>query len=186
VKLSSGLESLSTIAAALFAVAIATSGLSASGCTNSSGAAGTGGAGGSAGVAGSAGEAGNGGAAAGVGGQAGGAAGAAGSIGSTIAACATTATPTSGIDPTTRLDALTLAQKAAYCDWAASRYCGYGHSVDCGDGNFLGGFVSQADCVDNMNNTVCASTIAESEACETQATCDDPFPDPCLAISTCQ
>ena len=134
----------------------------------------------------------------GVGGQAGdgaaggagaggaGAGGAAGSVGGTIAACAATASPTSGIDPTTRLDALTPAQKAAYCDWAASRYCGYGHAVDCGDGNYLGGFDSQADCVDNMNNTVCASTIAESEACETQATCDDEFPAPCLAISNCQ
>lgn len=159
----------------MFAVAITTSALSGSGCTDSSAGQGAGG------VAGGAAKA--------AGGSAGGhivsAGGAPGTFPGSAAACTTTAAAISGIDPTTRLDALTPDQKAAYCDWAASRYCGYAHLVDCGDGNYLG-VTSQADCVDNMNNTVCASTIAENEACEQATSCADTFPDVCVAVSMCQ
>jgi len=177
------------LAIALLAGTVTTAALYGAGCTDSSGGLGTGGAsavgaagaGGGAGTAGAAG--GQGGSAAG--GQAGDTAGLGGRGGSLMGACVTTAAATSGIDPNTRLDQLTLAQKAAYCDWTASRYCGYGHLVDCGDGNYLG-VTSQADCVANMENTVCASTVSENEACEIQASCGDLFPDICLAVSMCQ
>ena len=187
----------STILVALFAGAAAMAGLSGWGCTDSSGggislgaggmAAGgqSGAAGGAAGAAGGAAGAAGGTAGGDAGGAGGSAGGAGGSKGSPVGGCVATAASTSGIDPSTRLDALTLAQKAAYCDWAASRYCGYGQLVDCGDGNYLGVY-SQADCVANMDNTVCASTVGENEACEKQTTCSDTFPEICLAVSMCQ
>jgi hypothetical protein len=36
-----------------------------------------------------------------------------------------------------------------------------------------------------MTTTSCAATIADSEACETQTTCDDQFPSPCNALAAC-
>jgi len=178
---------------------------SGSGCTDSSGD-GTGGASaiGAAGAGGGAVGAGGGaagGAAGGAGGQADGAAGgsaggaaghgaglggAAGSVGGARPACAATAPGTSGIDPTTPLDALTPDQKAAFCDWAASRYCGYDKHVACADNTTLDSFPTQAECVANMTATSCAATVGDSEACERDSTCADPFPDSCLPASMCQ
>jgi len=160
--------------------------------------AGGGQAGGSAGNGGTAvggqagGSAGNGGAAAaggaGNGGVAGGSAGHAGAMGGNampVGACAATAPATSGVDPSTRLDALTDAQKAAICDWAASRYCGYDKHFQCPDGSTIDSFPTQAMCVMNMDNTSCAATVADTEACERDATCDDPVPPSCAPIASC-
>jgi len=147
-------------------------------------------AGGSAGNGGAAaaGGAGNGGAAAGNGGVAGGSAGHAGAMGGNampVGACAATAPATSGVDPSTRLDALTDAQKAAICDWAASRYCGYDKHFQCPDGSTIDSFPTQAMCVMNMDNTSCAATVADTEACERDATCDNPFPPSCDPLAAC-
>ena len=196
-------EALSKIAVTLFAAAVSLSALSGSGCTSSS-TSGTGGAAGEAGgaaggkagqggggIGGSAGNGGAGGAAGAAGGAAGTAGGAAGAAGGAggralMGACVDTAPTTSGIDPTTRLDQLTLAQKIAYCDWAASRYCGYGQIVDCGDGNILG-VDSQDYCVGRMTNPGgCASTVGENEECERQTSCSNTLPDICIAVAMCQ
>lgn len=187
---------------ATFVGALATTALSGPGCTDSSGGLGTGGtsaigaagaAGNSAGATAGAGGAGGAADAGGVGGTAdaggaggGSAGGAAGALGSAAAACAATAAPTSGIDPTTRLDALTLAQKATLCDWVASRYCGYDQHVPCGGGTTLDSFPTQAECIANMTATLCDATVGDSEACEKDATCADSFPDSCLPASMCQ
>lgn len=188
-KLPSRSKSTCTLAIALL-VGVSLSTLAGSaGCTDSSGGlANAGAASGEAGggMGGAAGGLGGGGAAdTGAGGAAGNGGGGAGGGPNTVGACVDSTPITSGIDPTTRLDALTPEQKAAYCDWAASRYCGYGHRVDCGDGSFLG-VDSQEACVKRMDNTVCASTVGENESCERQTSCLDQFPDSCLAVSMCQ
>src|SRR3569832_2592673 len=165
---------------------------------NAGGMAGAGQAGGSAGTGGPAvggqagGSAGNGGAAAaggaGTGGEAGGSAGHAGAMAGNAmpgGAGAATAPATSGVEPSTRLDALTDAQKAAICDWAASRYCGYDKHFQCPDGSTIDSFPTQAMCVMNMDNTSCAATVADTEACERDATCDDPVPPSCAPIASC-
>jgi len=159
-----------------------------SGCTDSSGGGGTGGAS-AIGAAGAGGGAPGGAAGGAVGGAAGdgdGQGGAAGSVGGARPPCALTAPATSGIDPTTPLDALTPDQKAAFCDWAASRYCGYDKHVACADHTTLDSFPTQAECVANMTATSCSATVADSEACERDSTCADPFPDSCLPATMCQ
>lgn len=198
-NLPSVFKSNTTVFTALFIALIGTAGLSSAGCNSSSG--GTGGtpAGGQSGLGGSAGGQ-AGGQAGGANGQTGGAGGitaaggsagnggAAGASPSLTAACAATAAATSGIDPTTRLDALTLAQQMAYCDWVASRYCGYDQHVHCDDdGTTLDSFVSQAKCLENFDDgTPCASTVGEDEACEKDTTCDNTLPDSCLRVAACE
>ncbi|HEY4184235.1 MAG TPA: hypothetical protein VGP07_04165 [Polyangia bacterium] len=148
-----------------------------------------GGAGGTAGSAG--GDAGStnapGGGAGGMGGTGatGGAGGAGASGGAGGNTCMLDAPATSGLDPTKRLDALTLDDKKTLCDWTARRYCGYGMSYDCGDGNSLSSQPAQDYCVANMQTTSCAATVADAEACEKDTTCDDPFPVSCNAVYIC-
>jgi len=181
-----GKRSMSKISIALALVCVVTGSLV--GCTDSAGAKGVGGHGGTA-VGGRGGNSvADAAAAGGGGGNVGGTNGSAGSGGGdacaqvSVGSCGTNASSTSGVPLTTRLDALTPEQKAAICDWVAQLYGGYGAHLSCGGLDTLDAPTTQADCVSNMDATSCAATVADTEACEKDTSCDDPFPASCNPI----
>jgi hypothetical protein len=93
----------------------------------------------------------------------------------------------SGVPSGKRLDSLTDAEKATFCDWANAKLGGYGMSVDCGGGLSIPADDSQADCV-AQTPTSCAATIAQAEACLNAQSCSNLAPSQCgfLFDGSCQ
>jgi hypothetical protein len=93
----------------------------------------------------------------------------------------------SGVPSGKRLDSLTDAEKASFCDWANAKLGGYGKSVDCGGGLTLDADASQADCVAQAP-TSCAATVAQGEACLNAQSCSNLLPSQCAFLfdGSCQ
>jgi len=91
----------------------------------------------------------------------------------------------SGLERSRTWSALTMAEKGTLCDWAASKFGGYGMSMDCGNGTSIGSFPSQQACVDNLPAT-CGVTVAQVEACTNDSTCATGiFAPSCAPIAAC-
>jgi hypothetical protein len=75
--------------------------------------------------------------------------------------------PTSGIDSSKMLNALTKDEATAFCDWTAGRFGGYGRGVTCTDGSTLAARGSQAQCVNDWMTAspTCPLTVGDFEEC---------------------
>jgi hypothetical protein len=93
----------------------------------------------------------------------------------------------SGVSSGKRLDSLSDAEKASFCDWANAKLGGYGKSMDCGNGTSIPADDSQADCVAQAP-TSCAATVAQAEACLNAQSCSNLIPSQCtfLLDGSCQ
>jgi len=81
------------------------------------------------------------------------------------------AAPTTGIDGTKRLDALSEAERKTVCDFLAAKYGGYDHSIQCPPAKSISsGYANQSECVADWP-TRCAVTIATYEQCVAQINC---------------
>jgi len=87
----------------------------------------------------------------------------------------------SGVASNKRLDSLTDAEKAAFCDYANGKLGGYGMSVDCGGGLTLDADASQADCVSSAP-TNCSATVGQAEACINAMSCSNLLPSQCAPL----
>jgi hypothetical protein len=91
----------------------------------------------------------------------------------------------SGVDPSKRLDGLTLDEQKTLCDYKASFYGGYGMAVQCGAGFILlSEDADQAACLAAWP-TVCAVSVSQLELCSNDRTCAHPTPSSCEALLPC-
>ena len=101
----------------------------------------------------------------------------------------------SGLDESMQLTAATPAQHLQFCDWNATLYNGYGHSItkQCGDGGSFTGTISgpasQADCAAIRIDPSCTATVGQLEDCEIAIASSDPCalaaPPSCDAVNPC-
>jgi hypothetical protein len=99
--------------------------------------------------------------------------------------------PTSGIDPSKMLNALTKDEAVAFCDWTAGRFGGYGRGVTCGDGTSISARASQAQCVSDWMSASpsCPLTVGDFEQCVNGAVVKPrcaTVPPVCLGIVLCK
>jgi hypothetical protein len=99
--------------------------------------------------------------------------------------------PTSGIDPSKMLNALTRDEAAAFCDWTAGRFGGYGRGVTCSDGSTLSARGSQAQCVNDWMTASpsCPLTVGDFEECVDGAVVKPrcaTVPGVCFGVALCQ
>jgi hypothetical protein len=95
------------------------------------------------------------------------------------------ASPTTGLDPSKRLDMLSPTERVTLCDFNAAKFGGYGKKIECGGGRTISGaFASQAECLAEWPTT-CAVTVATYEQCFNAFTCDG-FPVSCGGLASCQ
>jgi hypothetical protein len=77
--------------------------------------------------------------------------------------------PTSSVDPTTMLSALTPVDHQQLCDWAAGRFGGWGRHVSCTDGDTFSGPASESSCAQqSMTSGTCTETVADLQDCINQ------------------
>jgi hypothetical protein len=75
--------------------------------------------------------------------------------------------PTSGLDTSEMLNTLTKDQAAAFCDWVAGRFGGYGRGVTCTNGTSISAEGSQAQCIHDWMTASpnCPLTVGDFEEC---------------------
>ncbi|MGC4088175.1 MAG: hypothetical protein QM756_09795 [Polyangiaceae bacterium] len=86
---------------------------------------------------------------------------------------------------TKRLDALTPAEVAAYCDSVAAKLGGYGKSKDCSGGVTLDAPANQAECIAEYTFTNCAVTVDEANKCIAEQSCTNLIPASCAGVFSC-
>jgi hypothetical protein len=93
----------------------------------------------------------------------------------------------SGVASSTRLDALTDADKQKLCDWGA-HLPGLGVEKECPDGSTVEASVDTGqDCIDSLSVSDCSATVSQYEDC-IQAQLADPcvfFVAACDPIFSC-
>ncbi len=75
--------------------------------------------------------------------------------------------PSSGVDGTKQLPALSAGEVGTFCDWAAAKYGGYGKRVNCGPMSYSI-WSDQVDCsayFSTMFSHCANGTLAQEEAC---------------------
>lgn len=91
----------------------------------------------------------------------------------------------SGLEKSKTWSTLTMAERATLCDWEASKFGGYGMSMDCGNGTSIGAYPSQQACIDNFPPT-CGATVAQFEACGNDSSCATGiFAPSCAPLAAC-
>ncbi|MFZ5889978.1 MAG: hypothetical protein ACOY0T_02830 [Myxococcota bacterium] len=90
-----------------------------------------------------------------------------------------------GSGNTTRLDALTLEQRKALCDYAASQFGGYGKNKECSGGLTLEAPADQAECLEDYTYTNCSVTVAQAEQCVREQSCTTLVPASCQGLLSC-
>ena len=91
----------------------------------------------------------------------------------------------SGLEKSKAWSTLTMAERATLCDWEASKFGGYGMSMDCGNGTSIGAYPSQQACIDNFPPT-CGATVAQFEACGNDTSCATGiFAPSCAPLAAC-
>ena len=110
-------------------------------------------------------------------------------LGMGVAACGgderETGPGASGLEKSRTWSSLTTSEKGTLCDWVAAKFGGYGMTIDCGDGTGIGSNSSQQACIDNLTPT-CGATVAQSEQCANDASCETgAFPPSCAPIIAC-
>jgi hypothetical protein len=74
-------------------------------------------------------------------------------------------TPTSGLSAGKTVGALTSAEQATFCDWAAAVTGGYGCQSACDGGLSVEFASSQASCIAKFTKAGCGAKVSEVEAC---------------------
>jgi len=87
----------------------------------------------------------------------------------------------SGVASNKRLDSLTDAEKAAFCDWSNAKLGGYGTTMDCGGGITIDAAASQAECIADAP-TNCSATVGQAEACLNATSCSNLIPSQCAPL----
>jgi hypothetical protein len=99
--------------------------------------------------------------------------------------------PSSGLDASKMLIDLTREEAAAFCDWTAGRFGGYGRGITCADGSTLSARQSQAQCVEDWTtaNPNCPLSVGDFEECVNGGVVEPrcaSVPPVCLGVVFCQ
>jgi hypothetical protein len=99
--------------------------------------------------------------------------------------------PSSGLDTGLMLNALSKDEAAAFCDWIAGRFGGYGRGVTCADGSTLSARGSQAQCVNDWMTAspTCPLTVGDFEECVNGAVVKPrcaSVPPVCIGVVLCK
>jgi hypothetical protein len=98
--------------------------------------------------------------------------------------------PSSGLDGSQRVTALTPAQQTALCDWTAGRSGGWSRTHTCSNGDYFMSRQSESLCVMDFATAgpSCSATVGDVEDCVNgvvQPGGCQALPGPCFSLALC-